>query len=242
MAKRGSLFDGVLENSVNTGVKNNLASAITSVGVKIPANTGLWEYPEIIRKNLVSKTINGINISAKYGIGEDVLSIEPDGTDDNGNLKYIISTVFDTKNIDRPEYAADNNKWNEKLTVKDLFDDLFGNILPKVKGVHAGDMTVTDISGDDTTEWNNTYFNKTGNKTGLEPTSRYIRLYLTCQAEPIYIHMGNLVKEVTNGYNVTSSDTVEMRVDALNSSISAHVNIINESQLKDLGIISTTND
>ena len=81
-------------------------------------------------------------------------------------------------------------------------------------------------------------FKQTGLKTGLEPTSRYIRLYLTCQAEPIFIHMGNLVKEVTNGYNVTSSDTVEMRVDDMNNSISAHINIINENQLKDLGIIN----
>jgi hypothetical protein len=103
-------------------------------------------------------------------------------------------------------------------------------------------MTVTNISGEDTTEWNNTLFKQTGLKTGLEPTSRYIRLYLTCQAEPVYIHIGNLVKEVTNGYNVQSSDTVEMRVDDINSSITAHINIINDSQLEELGIIGTTID
>jgi hypothetical protein len=231
MANRESLFDSILENSVNVGVKNNLAQAISNAGVKLPANTGLWEYPEIIRKNLVSKTVTGINI-----LGGDVINI--DISSDGDVVTYNLSTVFDTYGVDRPDYASPNNQWGKVLTVDGVFNDLFSNILPKIRGVHAGDMTVTNISGEDTTEWNNTYFNRYGLKTGLEPTSRYIRLYLTCQAEPIYIHMGNLVKEVTNGYNVQSSDTVEMRIDDMNSTISAHINIINESQLKDLGIIS----
>ena len=231
MANRESLFDSIIENSINTGIKNNLADAISNAGVKVPTSTGLWEYPDIIRKNLVSKTVTGINI-----LGKDIINV--DISSDGDIVTYNLSTVFDTYGIDRPEYADPNNKWGKVLTVDGVFNDLFSNILPKIRGVHAGDMTVTNLSGDDTTEWNNTYFNKKGLKTGLEPTSRYIRLYLTCQAEPIFIYMGNLVEEITNGYNVTSSDTVEMRVDDINNSISAHINIINESQLKDLGIIT----
>lgn len=226
-----SIFDSILENSMNAGLKSNLDSAILNAGVKIPKNTGLWEYPDIIRKNLVSKTVTGINI-----LGKDIINIDMSS---NGNIvTYNLSTIFDTCGIDRPNYAEPTNKWGKKISVEDVFNDLFGNILPRVRGVHAGDITVTNISGEDTTEWNNTLFNQTGLKTGLEPTSRYIRLYLTCQAEPIYIHLSNLVKDVTNGYNVTSSDTVEMRVDDINSSISAHIHIINENQLKDLGIVS----
>jgi hypothetical protein len=119
---------------------------------------------------------------------------------------------------------------------KEVFDDLFTNILPAVKGVHAGDMTITDLSGNDTRIWENTLFNQTGQKTGLEPTARYIRLYLTCQPEPIYINIGNLLEEITNGYNVASSDTVTFEVDDMNNTLYAHINVINESQLKELGI------
>lgn len=226
---RESLFDSILENSINTGLKGNLDAAITNAGVKIPKNTGLWEYPEIIRKNLVSKTVTGINI-----LGKDVLNI--DISSDGEVVTYNLSTIFDTYGIDRPNYADESNSWGKKLSIEDVFNDLFGNILPKVRGVHAGDMTVTNLSGEDTSEWNNTLFKQTGLKTGLEPTSRYIRLYLTCQAEPLYIHMGNMVKEVTNGYNVQSSDTVLMAVDDANNTITAHINVINENQLKDLGI------
>lgn len=225
--KRDSLFDHILENSINTGLKSNLDAAITNAGVKVPKNVGLWEYPDIIRKNLVSKTVTGINI-----LGGDVINI--DISSDGDIVTYNLSTAFDTLGVDRPEYATVNDKWGNKLTVEDVFNDLFSNILPKVKGVHAGDMTTTDLQGQDQTEWNNTYFNKKGVKSGLEPTSRYIRLYLTCQAEPIYIHMGNMITEVTNGYNIESSDTVIIHVDDINNSISAHVNIINDSQIKDL--------
>ena len=226
---RESLFDSILENSINTGLKGNLDAAINNAGVKIPKNTGLWEYPEIIRKNLVSKTVTGINI-----LGKDVLNI--DISSDGEVVTYNLSTIFDTYRIDRPIYADESNSWGKKLSIEDVFNDLFDNILPKVRGVHAGDMTVTNLSGEDTTEWNNTLFKQTGLKTGLEPTSRYIRLYLTCQAEPLFIHMGNMVKEVTNGYNVQSSDTVLMAVDDSNNTITAHINVINENQLKDLGI------
>lgn len=231
MAMRDSLFDSILENSINTGVKTNLENAITNAGVKVPKNTGLWEYPEIIRKNLVNKTVTGINI-----LGGDVINI--DVSSDGDVVTYTLSTVFDSNGVVRPNYAIDNKKWGKTLTVDAVFNDLFSNILPQVRGVHAGDVTVTNISGEDTQEWNNTLFGQSGYKTGLEPTSRYIRLYLTCQAEPIYIFLGNLVKEVTNGYNVQSSDTVEMRVDDINTSITAHINIINDKQLEELGIIN----
>lgn len=229
MAIKDSLFGSVLENSVNTGLKSNLDNAITNAGVKVPTNAGLWEYPEIIRKNLVSKTVTGINI-----LGKDIINI--DTTCDGDVLTYNLSTVFDTYGVDYPNYAEVPNKWGNKLSAEDIFNTLFNNIFPSVRGVYSGDMTTSNINGEDMTEWHHTLFNQKGYKQGLEPTSRYIRLYLTCQPEPIYINIGNLVKEVTNGYNVKSSDTVEFVVDDMNSSISAHINVINNDQLTELGI------
>lgn len=230
MAKHGSLVDGVLENSMSVGLQSNLKNAIENTGISVPSSACLWQYPEIIRKNLVSKTVTGINI-----LGKDVINI--DVSSDGDVVKYNLSTNFDTHGVPRPNYAKPNNKWGKEISVKDLFDDLFNNILPAVKGVFGGDMTITNLEGKDTTEWHNKLFNKTGITENLEPTTRYIRLYLTCQAEPIYINIGNLIKEITNGYNVVSSDTVQFEVDDANGTLKAHVGIINESQLADLGII-----
>ena len=229
MANNESLFDSVLENSINTGLKKNIDSAIANAGVKVPANVGLWEYPEIIRKNLVSKTVTGINILAGDVINIDVSS-------DGDVVTYNMSTVFDTYGVPRPNYANTNYKWGKKLTVEEIFDDLFDNVFPAVRGVHSGDMTVTNIEGTDTQEWYHPLFKQSGVKTGLEQTSRYLRLYLTCQPEPLFINLGNMVKEVTNGYNVISSDTVSMEVDDSSNTIAAHINIINEEQLEELGI------
>lgn len=230
MAKHGSLVDGVLENSMSVGLQSNLKNAIENAGISVPASACLWQYPEIIRKNLVSKTVTGINI-----LGKDIINI--DVSSDGDVVQYNLSTKFDTHGVSRPNYANKNNSWDKILTVKDIFDDLFNNILPEVRGVYGGDMTVTDLEGEDTKEWHNKLFNKTGFTTGLEPTARYIRLYLTCQPEPIYINIGNLVEEITKGYDVVSSDTVVFEVDDVNGSLKAHVGVINDSQLADLGII-----
>lgn len=230
MANKGSLFDGVLENSMNVGLQSNLKNAIENAGISVPANAGLWHYPDIIRKNLVSKTVTGINI-----IGKDVIKI--DTTSDGEILTYNLSTAFDTHGVSRPNYSKDNNKWGKEITLKELFDDLFSNILPSVRGVYAGDMTISNLNGEDVNEWNHKLFGQTGIKKGLEPTSRYIRLYLTCQPEPIYVNIGNLVEEITNGYNVASSDTVLFEVDDMNNTLSAHIGVINDTQLANLGII-----
>lgn len=229
MANRDSLFGSVLENSVNTGLKNNLDNAINNAGVKVPANLGLWEYPELIRKNLVSKTVTGINI-----LGKDVVNI--DISSDGDIVTYNLSTMYDTLGVDYPNFAPEDSNWGEKQSIKDIFDNLFEKILPAIRGVYAADMSTTDTDGNDLNEWNHTLFNKTGLKTGLEPTCRYIRLYLTCQAEPLFINIGNLIRDYTNGYNVKDSDTVKFKINAKNAEITAHISIIDDKQLRSIGI------
>ena len=156
--------------------------------------------------------------------------------DKEHKVTYNISTVFDTYGVPRPNYAWENTKWGKEASVKEVFDDLFTNILPAVRGVYAGDMTITDLQGNDTKIWEHKMFNQSGWKTGLAPTARFIRLYLTCQPEPIYVNIGNLLEEITNGYNVASSETVRFEVDDLNNTLYAHINVINDSQLTELGI------
>ena len=229
------IIDSILENSISTGLQSNLKDSIESAGVKVPSSTCLWQYPEIIRKNLVAKTVTGINI-----LGGDIINITSES--DGDILTYNISTLFDSYGTPRPNYAWENTKWGKAITAKELFNDLFTNILPAVRGVYAGDMTITDLEGTDTKIWEHTLFNQTGRKKGLVPTSRYIRLYLTSQAEPIYVNIGNLLEEITNGYNVKNSETVKFEVDDEHKTLYAHINIINENQLKELGITSEINN
>lgn len=224
------LMDSVLENSINQGLKNNLKTAMEGAGVKVPSQTGLWQYPEIIRNKMAVNTVNGINL-----VGGDCIKISY--TVDNDIVNYEIATSIDSYKLNRPVWANPNNQWDKNLSVQTLFDDLFANILPNIRGVYAGDMTSTDYNGNDTTQWRNELFGVSGWKTGLKQSSRYLRLYLTSQHEPLYICTGSYIEEITGGYNVTDSDTVTFAVDDENQKLTAHINIITDEQLQSIGVI-----
>lgn len=223
------LMDSVLENSINQGLKHNLKDAMKTVGVKVDSNTGLWQYPDIIRNKMAANTINGINIA-----GKDCIKIT--SSVENDIITYEISTSIDSNNLERPEWTKENNKWNSQLSIQDVFNDLFSNILPSIRGVYAGDITSTDINGNDTKEWRHELFGTSGWKTGLNINSRYLRLYLTSQNEPIYIHISSMVEEITGGYNVANSDTVTFNIDNENKKITAHIGVISKSQLDSINL------
>jgi hypothetical protein len=227
------LMDSVLENSINQGLKHNLKNAMSGAGVNVDNNTGLWQYPEIIRNKMAINTVNGINLA-----GKDCIKITP--TVENDIITYEISTIIDSHKLERPEWVNENNKWDNYLTVQSIFDDLFSNILPTIRGVYAGDMTSSDYDGNDTKEWKHELFGVSGRKTGLKQSSRYLRLYLTSQYEPLYIHTGSYVEEITGGYNVADSDTVRFIVDDKNQKLTAHINIITDEQLEQLKLINNT--
>ena len=226
----GKLMDSVLENSINQGLKNNLKNAMSGAGVKVNSDTGLWQYPEIIRNKMAVNTVNGINL-----VGGDCIKISY--TVENDVINYEIGTSVDSYKLKRPVWANENTKWDNYLTVQNIFDDLFANILPNIKGVYAGDMTSSDYDGNDTKEWKNELFGVSGWKTGLKQSARYLRLYLTSQHEPLYIHTGSYIEEITGGYNVTDSDTVSFVVDDKNQKMTAHISVISNEQLKSIGVI-----
>jgi hypothetical protein len=229
----GKLMDSVLENSINQGLKHNLKNAITNAGVSVDPNVGLWQYPEIIRNKMAVNTVNGINLA-----GKDCIKITP--TVENDVITYEISTAIDSHKLERPKWVNENNKWDNYLTVQSIFDDLFSNILPTIRGVYAGDMTSSDYDGNDTKEWKHELFGVSGWKTGLKQSARYLRLYLTSQHEPLYIHIGSYIEEITGGYNVADSDTVSFIVDDKNQKLTAHINIISDEQLEQLKFINNT--
>lgn len=213
----------IVEHSMLAGLQNNLKNAIEYAGANVSRNDCLWEYPEIIRTQLIAKAINNINI-----LGNDIINVSRD-TEDN-NIIYNISTIYDTTEIELPKYVNPSNNWKDYMSIDKVFKELFNNILPAVKGIHAGDITSTDNEGNDTKQWNNTLFNKTGNKSGLVANSNYLRLYLTSQAEPLYIHINGIITDPNIGYNVKNSDTVDLIIDE-NNTLSAHISCITSEQI-----------
>lgn len=223
----GCHMGGILDNSMKNGLQINLKDAIEDAGVKVADSTCLWEYPEIIRKNLSAKTVNKINL-----YGKDVINISK--TSEDGEEVYNISTIYDTSNVEKPIWSNSEGIWETEMGVDQIFTELFDNILPEVRGVHAGDMTVTDGSGTDTKRWSNTLFGKSGTKDGLIASSKYLRLYLTHQAEPLYIFIDSAVSDLTKGYNVVDSDTVAFELDEVNMTMKAHVSYITNEQITNL--------
>ena len=220
-------FDNcIVEQSMINGLKTNLKDAIEYAGAKVSKSECLWKYPEIIRDNLIAKSINNINL-----LGKDVINITKEH-DNNNEIIYNISTIYDTNNIERPNYALPSDSWGDSISINTIFNDLFKNILPAVRGVYAGDMIVTSNDGIDN-EWYNNLFDKKGCKHDLQPNSKYLRLYLTCQAEPLYILINSTITDVTGSYNIKSSDTVNLIIDNTNT-LSAHISCITTEQINDI--------
>ena len=95
-------------------------------------------------------------------------------------------------------------------------------------------MKINQILNSIIIEVEHLWFNKKGNKSGLLPTSKYLRLYLTSQPEPIYVFIDSAVSDLTKGYNIKDSDTVSFSVDDVNMTLSAHVSCITNEQLNSI--------
>lgn len=216
-------YHGLVDHTMKNGLQINLKDAIEDVGLKVPDNACLWEYPEIIRNGLTAKTISDINL-----LGKDIINVSTSIKD--GELIYEISTSVDTKNIIRPNYALSNDEWENTMSADDIIKDLYSNILPYVKGVYSGDMTISDENGDDS--YNNTLFDIKGIKSNLVPNSNYIRLYLTSQPEPLYIYLNIPISGPSGDFKIASSDTVSITIE--NGAYVANISSITDDQINSL--------
>jgi hypothetical protein len=182
----GGLTDNILGMVSNNATTHNIKNALNEVGVKTSDNFSINNLPDIIRENLISNTVNDIKIK-----GGDDITITP--VYENNAITYVINTNIDTFGFKRPKHIQTNDNFGNELNSQLMFDDLYNNILPNIKGVYDGDITVTDDKGNDTKRWLNMYFEYTGKKTGLIPNTKYLRLYLTSQYEPLYIELTSIV-------------------------------------------------
>ena len=175
-----TLMDNITETTLVNGIEQKIKNAIVDVGGRINYNANLSDVPNIIRNTLVGNKVNGVILK---GAGD--VKISP--TTHQDVVTYTISTDVDTFMMKRPYYASNNLKFGNMMSSQELFNDLFDNVLNNVKGVYDGDITKTDSSGNDINIWSNTYYECIGNKYGLVPNAKYLRLYLTSQPEPLYI-------------------------------------------------------
>ena len=116
----------IVENSMLTGLQNNLKDAIETAGVDVSADDCIWQYPKIIKDNLVAtdfvSPIMGVQIA-----GNDVElinrkanikleRIDEEYSDcDCGKIEKRTSIVL--------KDAANSNKAISKIDLSDLYKD-----------------------------------------------------------------------------------------------------------------------
>ncbi len=162
----------------NQVVINNFAKdisdAINEVGGDTSSVTHLCDYARIIREQLLSA-----NADVDYIAGQGI-NITKNGT------KFVISANSDATLTDKL------NNFDKGTTIQSVLGELFSDILPKLPSVLKGDVVVSDNNGHDQYQYPTDFPPVLYVKTGLNPNSIYMRLFLSSQKEPIYILMGDI--------------------------------------------------
>ena len=191
-------------HTVMNGLEENLKNSIEFVGGSVPEGTCIWEFPEVIKEQLVGNSVETGHIIAGNGIK---VERTPEG--------YVISADIDSTNsaedvlidhIDAPSWAKglDENAWEEGTPLQKVLEDLFDNVLPNVPSVVKGDVIVTDENAKDPFAPDITEYID-----ALEPNTTYLRLFLASQETPIYISLQGLANNVdlSNYYTKGEIDT-----------------------------------
>lgn len=184
-------------HTVMNGLEENLRSSIEFVGGNVPEDTCLWQFPDIIKDQLTTNSIETGHIIAGEGIRiertEEGYVIHADIKSSNTSENITID------HIDAPSWAKglDENAWETGTTLQKILEDLFDNVLPNVPSIIKGDVILTDENAKDpfAPEFDE-YIDV------LEPNTNYLRLFLASQETPIYISL----KSITSGINADLSN------------------------------------
>lgn len=105
------VFNGLLENTMNVGLKKNFKKAMADTGVVVNDKVGLWAYPDIISNNLEIKE----DPKNKFKI---VVVDELPTEDIAPATIYVLRTEVNQNENDFSEYVyvENNGEWQwEKL-------------------------------------------------------------------------------------------------------------------------------
>ena len=197
------------------GLEENLKNSIEFVGGVVPEDTCAWQYPEIIKQQLTSNSLETGHVIAGEGIKVEktaegyVVSADVDLTQDAEKITI--------DHIDAPSWARglDENAWESGTSLQKLLEDLFDNVLPNVPSVTKGDIITTDANGKDpfAPEELPEYID------ALKPSTQYLRLFLISQQTPIYISL----EEIANtSIDLTDYFTKEEVNRIINNSLSGY--------------------
>ena len=195
---------------------DELSIAIQSVGGDVSGAKGPWDYPEIIKNQLSANGSNNGSLK-DYTLGPG-LKVE-----EVGGEKILIATsgALTTCTLNPPtgSYMQPIHNVIEAGTpIQKVLEDLFYEILPKMPSLYKGDVIVTNGVGSD-------QYNEEDVKSGLDPNTIYLRLYVANRQEPIYISLKAVQGSGSNPggggstINISGGNTTYFSVNVVNGYI-----------------------
>lgn len=205
---------------------DELSIAIQSVGGDVSGAKGPWDYPEIIKNQLSANGSNNGSLK-DYTLGPG-LKVE-----EVGGEKILIATsgALTTCTLNPPtgSYMQPIHNVIEAGTpIQKVLEDLFYEILPKMPSLYKGDVIVTNGAGSD-------QYNEEDIKSGLDPNTIYLRLYVANRQEPIYISLKAVQGSGSNPggggstINISGGNTTYFSVNVVNGYITVEptANLLN---------------
>lgn len=216
-----NLMNQVLFNKLD----DDLNAAIKDAGGDVSMARGPWDYPEIIRHQL------GPKFDIVLGPGLTV-------TESNGKKYLSANSSATTTGALNPPTGSYKQPTSDVIeagtSIQSVFETLFYKILPKISSVYKGDIIIADDEGKD-------QYNDEDIKSGLQPNSVYLRLYVANSQEPVYILLSG--HGLVNGDDITAyigGSTEYVDVTISGNTISASLNQAGVDKLKDIDNINST--
>ena len=108
-------------------------------------------------------------------------------------------------------------------SIQNVFEKLFDIILPALPSILKGDIILSSKEGTD--QYQHPKYPTTNEKTGLDPETFYIRIFINSQEEPVYISCEPLKQQSGGGaigdYNGSDGENIKIDVDNVKRTISA---------------------
>lgn len=172
-------MSNLAEHSMMNNFVDSIDEAIKYVGGDTSKVQCLYDYPQIIKEQLIAGF--GGDFSLVEGSG---IKITKDGT------QYIISANSDAilnssllyKDVIIPQGSS----------IQKTFETIFESILPIIPSIISGSIITTDDEGSNQYQHPNYDPEIIRIKKGLNPNTKYLRIFIASQEEPIYISMEEL--------------------------------------------------